>query len=167
MKPKISEKMGLSGEYIFGSKKTRKIKESEWEAKRQMINDFLKRESNSSQLPSKYDANANSPRFGLRETITILYDSFRKEYPSLKVSRAFIFQACNKKCIKSIKHTARRQCVCMQCTNIKKLEVAANIHRVYELSGEDLREGLKKKLMDKPHVNVQQWERIADTRIRG
>lgn len=128
-------------------------------ARKDMVNNFLKKTDHSIEFPSTKD-NKSGKRYGLTDTMTNLYLKFSKEYPSIHVSKAFFFRARDKKTIKLVKYTERRQCLCMMCENMRKMEKVGKITNVTELSTDELQHQLKKNLISNQRVRYQQWEKI-------
>lgn len=102
----------------------RKKKVDEVEKK---IHAFLKKPENATEVPTKRDPG----RMSLNNTLRNLHAKFLEKHPGIQMSFA-LFAKNKPGNIKTVKYTARRQCLCIKCVNGQlKCEVIREDEQLY------------------------------------
>jgi len=82
-----------------------------------MVVEYLKRPSNSYELPSKKNQVWGNGVFGLTDTMQNLHRKFGMNHPDIKISLP-VFCRARPKYIHLIRYTARRHCLCRNHANV-------------------------------------------------
>ena len=151
----LSKKLHLSRDYVFHSRKVKNYAK----ARRAMVAEFLKREDNSSEMPSKKDHVKGRGRFGLTDTLRNLHCKFLSEHPDIKMSFS-AFCSARPKYVCLVHDTQRRQCLCAKHSNmVFKLRVAKVLPKsttqLVRMSDEDVK--MKLKTMETTNLAYNQW----------
>ena len=122
----MSNTIAMSREYISNSKKRTSVRASLARFQQTLVVEYLKRPSNSNELPSKKNQVRGNGVFGLTDTMQNLHRKFGMDHPDIKISLS-VFCLARPKYIHLIKYTARRQCICQNHANVALMVDAVSV----------------------------------------
>lgn len=162
----IAKTLNMSQDYVYHDCKPRNKRLTENSAKRNVVNNYLRRQEHCITFPGKREKGC---KYGLTETMDALYLAFKEEYPHLLVGRSFFYNARSPN-IKLVVYTKRRMCVCLQHANFNLLLKASqkllqSVSQLLNLSDAEIREVLS-TLPESEEVKYQQWAKV-DIAFKG
>jgi hypothetical protein len=164
---RIAGKIKMHRQHVLSTmSRRRNNRRQEIERNKKLVVNFLKRNDNSIELPSKKDALIKGiTRYALNDTLKNIYNRFTCEFPSVRMSFA-TFCRQKPKWVKCIKWASRRQCLCLRHQNAAlKLKCIRSNSSPNLFVLQNSREDIKQILQELPNeeFTFKMWKSVEVT----